>query len=99
MNGFTDRAGSRLTTPRLLRLKPEDVVVTGGRPLHSAKFTWVRGRGRGAAAGRGEAAPEGGARAATACHSRRATRAAARRRSPASPPRRPPSSTAPPPAR
>ena len=40
--GFTDRAGARLATPRLLRLKPEDVVATGGKPFRHAKFTWVR---------------------------------------------------------
>lgn len=33
--------GGRLATPRLLRLKPEDVLVTGGKPLRGAKFTWV----------------------------------------------------------
>ncbi|KIY92293.1 Protein CYPRO4 [Monoraphidium neglectum] len=39
--GFQDRVGGRLATPRLLRLKPEDVLVTGGKPLRGAKFTWV----------------------------------------------------------
>lgn len=43
--GFTDRVGGKLATPRLLRLKPEDVVVTGGRALRSAKFTWVTEEG------------------------------------------------------
>lgn len=51
-NGFQDRAGGKLTTPRLLRLRPEDVVLTGGRPMRSAKFTWVRARGQGRCVGR-----------------------------------------------
>lgn len=46
LSGFTDRAGARLATPRLLRLRPEDVVLTGGRPLRGAKFTWVTEAGR-----------------------------------------------------
>ena len=37
-----DRVGGKLATPRLLRLKPEDVMLTGGKPLRGAKFTWVR---------------------------------------------------------
>ncbi|GBF92191.1 hypothetical protein Rsub_05273 [Raphidocelis subcapitata] len=46
LNGFTDRAGGRLATPRLLRLKPEDVVLAGGKPLRHAKFTWITEEGR-----------------------------------------------------
>ncbi|KAI8463637.1 MAG: VID27 cytoplasmic protein-domain-containing protein [Monoraphidium minutum] len=42
LNGFQDRIGAKLSMPRLLRLKPEDVMVTGGKPLRGAKFTWVR---------------------------------------------------------
>lgn len=44
--GFQDRVGGRLATPRLLRLKPEDVLVTGRKPLRGAKFTWVRAEAR-----------------------------------------------------
>eukprot|EP00775_Hariotina_reticulata_P006643 gene6643-6868_t len=38
---FTDRGGGKLAVPRLLRLKPEDKLVTGGRPFKNGRFTWV----------------------------------------------------------
>jgi hypothetical protein len=40
-NGFTEKGGGKLALPRLLRLKPEDKLVTGGRPFKSGRFTWV----------------------------------------------------------
>lgn len=40
-NGFTDRGGGKLALPRLLRLKPEDKLITGGKPFKNGKFTWV----------------------------------------------------------
>jgi len=39
--GFTSRMGTKAPAPRLLRLTPEDVVLTKGAPLKKAKFTWV----------------------------------------------------------
>jgi hypothetical protein len=40
-NGFTDRGGGKLALPRLLRLKPEDKLLAGGRPFKNGRFTWV----------------------------------------------------------
>lgn len=40
-NAFTSRMGGRGTMPRLLRLKPEDVSRTGGKPLVKGKFSWI----------------------------------------------------------
>eukprot|EP00878_Enallax_costatus_P015951 GHUV01016724.1.p1 GENE.GHUV01016724.1~~GHUV01016724.1.p1 ORF type:complete len:351 (+),score=96.47 GHUV01016724.1:865-1917(+) len=40
-NAFLDRGGGKLALPRLLRLKPEDKLITGGKPLKNGRFTWV----------------------------------------------------------
>eukprot|EP00879_Flechtneria_rotunda_P026492 GHRR01028249.1.p1 GENE.GHRR01028249.1~~GHRR01028249.1.p1 ORF type:complete len:452 (+),score=188.52 GHRR01028249.1:1096-2451(+) len=40
-SAFTDRGGGKLAMPRLLRLKPEDRLVTGGKPFKNGRFTWV----------------------------------------------------------
>jgi hypothetical protein len=40
-SAFTDKAAGKLALPRLLRLKPEDKLATGGKPLKSGRFTWV----------------------------------------------------------
>lgn len=40
-SAFTDKGAGRLALPRLLRLKPEDRLATGGKPLKSGRFTWV----------------------------------------------------------
>jgi hypothetical protein len=45
-SAFVDRGGGKLALPRLLRLKPEDVLLTGGKPLRGGKFTWVTEQGR-----------------------------------------------------
>ena len=39
--GFTSRLGRKAPAPRLLRLKPQDVMLTKGAPLTGGKFTWV----------------------------------------------------------
>lgn len=44
--GFTSRMGGSAPTPRLLRLKAEDVALTGGAPLEKGHFTWVTDQGR-----------------------------------------------------
>lgn len=40
-NAFRDRGGGKLALPRLLRLTPEDRLVTGGRPFRNGRFTWI----------------------------------------------------------
>jgi hypothetical protein len=45
-SSFTARGGGKLALPRLLRLKPEDVLMTGGKALKGGKFTWVTEAGR-----------------------------------------------------
>ena len=40
-NAFTSRMGGRGSMPRLLRLRPEDVARTGGKPLQKGKFSWI----------------------------------------------------------
>ncbi len=40
-NAFVDKMGSRGAVPRLLRLKPEDVARTQGKPFAKGKFTWI----------------------------------------------------------
>jgi len=45
-SAFVSRGGGKLALPRLLRLKPEDVLLTGGKPLKGGKFTWVTEQGR-----------------------------------------------------
>lgn len=46
-SAFVERGGGgKLAMPRLLRLKPEDVLLTGGKPLRGGKFTWVTEQGR-----------------------------------------------------
>ena len=45
-NGFRSRMGSKAPKPRLLRLKPEDTVVTKGTNFAKGKFTWVTESGR-----------------------------------------------------
>lgn len=45
-NGFVARMGKNFPTPRLLRLKPEDTLLTEGRPLRKAKFTWITEQGK-----------------------------------------------------
>ena len=32
--------------PRILRLRPEDVARTGGKPLQKGKFSWITEQGR-----------------------------------------------------
>jgi len=44
--GFTSRMGANAPAPRLLRLRPADVALTGGAPLEKAHFTWITERGR-----------------------------------------------------
>ena len=44
--GFTSRMGATAPAPRLLRLKPADVALTGGAPLEKGHFTWITERGR-----------------------------------------------------
>lgn len=44
--GFTSRMGARAPAPRLLRLRPEDALRTGGAAFQKAHFTWVTERGR-----------------------------------------------------
>ncbi len=46
LNSFTARGGGKLALPRLLRLKPEDVILTGGKPFRHGRFTWVTENGR-----------------------------------------------------
>jgi hypothetical protein len=45
-NAFTSRMGGRGSVPRLLRLKPEDVALTRGKPLAKGKFTWITEAGK-----------------------------------------------------
>jgi hypothetical protein len=40
-SAFTDKGAGRLALPRLLRLKPEDKLATGSKPLKNGRFTWV----------------------------------------------------------
>ena len=44
--GFSSRMGSSAPAPRLLRLRPEDVTLTGGAPMEKGHFTWVTQAGR-----------------------------------------------------
>lgn len=44
--GFTSRIGAKAPAPRLLRLAPKDLAVTGGAPLEKAHFTWITEAGR-----------------------------------------------------
>lgn len=44
--GFKAKMGKAFPTPRLLRLKPEDRVLTGSKPLRNGKFTWITEQGR-----------------------------------------------------
>lgn len=44
--GFTSKMGGNAPAPRLLRLRPADVALTGGAPLEKAHFTWITERGR-----------------------------------------------------
>ena len=45
-NAFTTRMGSRGSMPRLLRLRPEDVARTAGKPLQKGKFSWITESGQ-----------------------------------------------------
>jgi hypothetical protein len=40
-SAFTDKGAGKMALPRLLRLKPEDKLATGGKPLKNGRFTWV----------------------------------------------------------
>ncbi|GFR50260.1 hypothetical protein Agub_g12446 [Astrephomene gubernaculifera] len=45
-NGFESRMGGRGAVPRLLRLKPEDVIRTQGAKFTKGKFTWITESGQ-----------------------------------------------------
>ncbi|KAF6261436.1 VID27 cytoplasmic protein-domain-containing protein [Scenedesmus sp. NREL 46B-D3] len=40
-SAFTDKGAGKLALPRLLRLKPEDRLANGSKPLKNGRFTWV----------------------------------------------------------
>ena len=40
-NAFKKPGASKLATPRLLRLTPEDKVLVGNTPLKDGRFTWI----------------------------------------------------------
>lgn len=45
-NGFKERLGRQMPVPRMLKLKPQDALMTAHRPLREAKFTWVTEKGK-----------------------------------------------------
>eukprot|EP00798_Chlamydomonas_sp_ICE-L_P031953 gene31953-33737_t len=42
---FTKSMGTRGSTPRLLRLRPEDSKLIAGKPFQKGKFTWITEQG------------------------------------------------------
>lgn len=45
-NGFKSRMGKNTPLPRVLRLKSQDLYLTGNKPLKFGKFSWITESGR-----------------------------------------------------